>query len=289
MNLFQNHHLQNKEWVTRGGEPQNLSSGLSSGSLIVYNHSYMDNPIIKVDRLTKRFGKYTAVHDISFSIKRGGIVGLLGPNGAGKTTTIRMLLTLITPDSGKISVFGKDLYRDREEILKNVNFTFVANNFGGRLTVYEMLYFYGILYEVENAKKKIEKLLARFELTEFKGKKTRELSSGELSRVALCKALLNSPKILYLDEPTASLDPDMADKTRKLIGKLQKEYGITIIYTSHNMHEVEEMCQRIIFLNKGRIVISGTPLEITKKILQQSAKEPSMREVFIKLSRGGNL
>lgn len=248
----------------------------------------MNNVIVEVKNLTKKFGDYCAVDNISFSIEKGEIVGFLGPNGAGKTTTIRMLLTLITPDSGKISIFSKDLYQNREEILKNVNFTFVNNNYGGRLTVYEILNFFAKLYEVENTKKKIEELLARFDLIKYRNKKTRELSSGEVSRVGLCKALLNSPKVLYFDEPTASLDPDMADKTRKLIRELQAQYGITIIYTSHNMHEVEEMCNRIIFLNRGKIIISGTPLEITKKILQESAKEPSLREVFIKLSRGDN-
>ena len=249
----------------------------------------MDEPIIEVTNLTKTFGKFVAVDDVSFSIRQGEIVGLLGPNGAGKTTTIRMLLTLITPDAGKISIFGKDLFTDREEILKKVNFTFVGNNFGGRLTVYEIINFFAKLYEVENAKKKIEELLSLFDLNKHKNKKTRELSSGEMSKVALCKALLNSPKILYLDEPTASLDPDMADTTRKLIKKFQIEHDMTIIYTSHNMHEVEEMCNRIIFLNYGKIIISGTPLEITKKVLQYSAKEPSLREVFIKISRGQDL
>ena len=123
-------------------------------------------------------------------------------------------------------------------------------------------------------------------MNNLKDKKTRELSSGELSKLALCKALINSPKILFLDEPTASLDPDMADKTRTLIKEIQEKVGMTILYTSHNMHEVEEMCHRIIFLHQGKIIISGTPLEITKEIVHKSAKEASMREVFIKISRG---
>lgn len=246
----------------------------------------MAENIVEVNHLTKKFGKFTAVDDISFSIKEGEIVGLLGPNGAGKTTTIRIMLTLIIPESGEIKIFGKDLFIHREEILKKVNFTFVNNLSGGRLTVFETLIFFSKLYEVSNYRQKIDELLSRFEITQFKNKKNRELSSGELSRVALCKALLNNPVILYLDEPTASLDPDMADKTRELIKEIQKQYGMTILYTSHNMHEVELMCDRIIFLHKGKIVISGTPLEITKKIIDESATEASLREVFIKISRG---
>lgn len=249
----------------------------------------MAEKIVEVNHLTKKFGprtdRITAVDDISFSINEGEIVGLLGPNGAGKTTTIRMMLTLITPESGEIKIFGKNLYEYREEILKRVNFTFVNSLGGGRLTVDEILIFFSKLYEVEDARGKINDLLERFGITQFKNKKTRELSSGELSRVALCKALLNSPKILYLDEPTASLDPDMAEKTRKMIMDIQKQFSMTILYTSHNMHEVEEICERIIFLQKGKIVISGTPLEITQKVIHGGAKEPSLREVFIKLSR----
>lgn len=248
----------------------------------------MAENIVQVNHLTKKFGQFTAVNDISFSISEGEIVGLLGPNGAGKTTTIRIILTLIIPESGQINIFGKDLFLNREEILKKVNFTFVNNLMGGRLTVNEMLIFFAKLYEVSDYRVKIDELLNRFEINQFKNKKTRELSSGELSRVALCKALLNNPEILFLDEPTASLDPDMADKTRELIKEIQKQYGMTILYTSHNMHEVEEICDRIIFLHKGKIVISGTPLEITKKIIDESASEASLREVFIKISRGGS-
>lgn len=242
--------------------------------------------IVEVKNLRKKFGKITAVDDISFSINTGEIMGLLGPNGAGKTTSIRMMLSLIIPDSGKISILGKDLFLNREEILKQVNFTFVNNTFGGRLTVKEILLFFAKLYEVNNVERIINDLLEKFDISNLRDKKTRELSSGELSRIALCKAMINKPKILFLDEPTASLDPDIADKTRILIKDIQKQFDMTILYTSHNMHEVEEMCDRIIFLHKGRIIISGTPLEITKEIIHESAKEPAMREVFIKISRG---
>ena len=247
----------------------------------------MADNIVEVNNLTKKFGKFTAVSDISFSIKEGEVVGLLGPNGAGKTTTLRMMLTFITPDAGKIAIFGKDLFLHREEILKKLNVTFVSSTFGGRLNVYEILKFFALLYEVEDSSNKIKELVNKFEITHLLKKKLRELSSGEVSRVALCKAFVNSPKILFLDEPTASLDPDMADKTRKLLLDIKKQMGITILYTSHNMHEVEEMCDRIIFLHKGKIVITGTPLEITQKILQERSDEPSLREVFLKISREG--
>lgn len=242
--------------------------------------------LVEVRNLTKNFKGAQAVDGISFDIHEGEIVGLLGPNGAGKTTTIRMMLSLIIPDSGEIRILGKDLSLNREEILKQVNFTFVNNTFGGRLTVKETLNFFAKLYEVNEADKIIKDLLEKFEISNLKNKKTRELSSGELSRIALCKAMINKPKILFLDEPTASLDPDIADKTRILIKDIKRQYGMTILYTSHNMHEVEEMCGRIIFLHKGKIIISGTPLEITREIIHESAKEPAMRDVFIKISRG---
>lgn len=242
--------------------------------------------LVEVRNLTKNFKGAKAVDGISFDIHEGEIVGLLGPNGAGKTTTIRMMLSLIIPDSGEIHILGKDLSFNREEILKQVNFTFVNNTFGGRLTVKETLNFFAKLYEVNEADKIIKDLLEKFEISNLKDKKTRELSSGELSRIALCKAMINKPKILFLDEPTASLDPDIADKTRILIKDIKRQYGMTILYTSHNMHEVEEMCDRIIFLHKGKIIISGTPLEITREIIHESAKEPAMRDVFIKISRG---
>lgn len=250
----------------------------------------MDNLVVEVKNLTKKFGPptggFTAVDNISFSIKEGEIVGLLGPNGAGKTTTIRIMLTFITPDAGDIYVFGKKLFQYREEILKRVNVTFVNNTFGGRLSVVEILKFFGMLYEVRDIDEKIEELLTKFGINNLRNKKIRELSSGELSRVALCKAFINSPKVLYLDEPTASLDPDMADQTRKLLLEMKEQYGLTILYTSHNMHEVEEVCDRIIFLHKGKIVAAGTPLEITQKFLKEDSKEPALREVFIRISRG---
>lgn len=247
---------------------------------------------ITITNLFKEFktkdGFVTAVDHISFSVHLGETVGLLGPNGAGKTTTLRMMLGVIIPDAGDIRLLGKDLFRQREEILKVINFTFVNATFGSRLTVEEVLRFFAYLYEVPESKKKISDLLERFEISHLKNKSCRELSSGELSRVALCKALVNSPKILFLDEPTASLDPDIADKTRILIKQIQKEWKMTILYTSHNMDEVEEMCERILFMHRGKIVVSGTPLEITKKLIEQRAKEPALDEVFLKITRGGN-
>ncbi len=246
----------------------------------------MSDTVIEVKNLTKKFGSFTAINDISFSVEEGEIIGLLGPNGAGKTTILRMLLSVIIPDSGEIILLGKNLFSQREEILKYVNFTFINNFSGGRLSVAEILKFFALLYEVKDINNKINSLLSRFEITHLKNKKTRELSSGEVARVAICKALINNPRILLLDEPTANLDPDIADRTRALIKEIKKEFQMTVIYTSHNMQEVEEMCDKIIFLNHGKIVIQGSPLEITQKIIHESAVEPSIQEVFLRISRG---
>lgn len=248
----------------------------------------MNDTVIDVKNLTKKFGSFTAVNDISFSVEEGEIIGLLGPNGAGKTTILRMLLSVIIPDSGEIILLGKNLLSQREEILKYVNFTFINNFSGGRLSVDETLKFFALLYEVKDIKNKINSLLERFEIAHLKNKKTRELSSGEVARVSICKALINNPRILFLDEPTANLDPDIADRTRRLIKEIKKEFQMTVLYTSHNMQEVEEMCDKIIFLNHGKIVVQGSPLEITQQIIHESAVEPSIQEVFLRISRGKN-
>jgi len=250
----------------------------------------MNKTIVEVKNLTKKFssGKKitTAVDNISFSIKEGEIVGLLGPNGAGKTTTIRMLLSLLIPDAGIINIFGKNLLTNREEILSQLNFTFVGSHFGSRLTVAETLKFYAMLYEVKDLNKRITEVLSSLNMNKFRNKQMREISSGEISQIMICKALVNRPKLLLLDEPTASLDPDTAQRVRDHIKIICRKYLVTILYTSHNMYEVEEMCNRIIFLSRGKIIISGTPLAITQKIIRESAKEPSLKEVFIKISRG---
>ncbi len=236
--------------------------------------------VIEVKNLRKEFGKALAVDGVSFSVEEGTITGLLGPNGAGKTTTIQMMLDIITPTSGEINVFGLPLAKHREEILGQINFSSPYVALPLNLKVIENLLTFARLYGVKNPRKKILELAEFFEITDLLPKLTVTLSTGQMTRVNLTKALLNNPKILLLDEPTASLDPDIADKTRKLLKQIQKERGITILYTSHNMAEIEELCERIIFLQKGRIVDDGTPQELVKKYGRKD-----LNEVFLHIAR----
>jgi ABC-2 type transport system ATP-binding protein len=241
----------------------------------------MADSVVEVRKLTKRFDRVTAVDEISFDIYQGEILGVLGPNGAGKTTTIQMLLGITTPTGGQIRIFGQDLSRRREEILSQVNFSSSYVSLPQSLTVRENLRIFAQLYHVRNYKKRIDELLETFEITHLRDTVTRKLSTGQGTRVSLTKALLNDPKILFLDEPTASLDPDIADKTRSLLKTIRAKSGLTILYTSHNMREMEEMSDRIIFLNKGRIISTGTPDEIMKRFQGED-----LEEVFLKVARG---
>src|SRR3990167_1038833 len=186
--------------------------------------------IISVKKLTKKFGPVTAVNGISFNIYKGQITGLLGPNGAGKTTTIQMLLDLITPTSGEIKVFGLDLHKDIEEVLSKMNFSSPYVALPNNLKVWENLATFARLYGVKDVKSKINELADFFNIRELLPKMTSTLSTGQLTRLNLTKAFLNNPELLLLDEPTASLDPDIADLVRKVIQKVQKERGITILY-----------------------------------------------------------
>ncbi|MDO8563918.1 MAG: ABC transporter ATP-binding protein [Nanoarchaeota archaeon] len=239
---------------------------------------------IEVKNLVKTFGKVHAVNNISFSIQEGKITGLLGPNGAGKTTTIQMLLDLVTPTSGSIKIFGKELHKNREEILGKMNFSSPYVALPGNLKVWENLYTFARLYGVKNVKEKVDELATFFGIKKMMNKMTSSLSTGQLTRLNLAKALLNDPKLLLLDEPTSSLDPDIADRTRKLLKKIQKERKVTILYTSHNMDEVEELCDRVIFLQKGKIVDDDSPHKLKKKYGFND-----LNEVFLKISReGGN-
>lgn len=236
--------------------------------------------IIQVHNLTKKFNGITAVDDISFEIYEGEITGLLGPNGAGKTTTIQMILDLITPTSGKIRIFGKDIRENREEILNKINFSSAYVTLPYNLKAWENLATFARLYGVRDVKGKVREWAEFFGITEFLPKMTSSLSSGQLSRLNLTKAMLNEPELLLLDEPTASLDPDVADKTRKLLRKIQKDRGVTILYTSHNMVEVEEVCDRVIFINKGRIKDDGTPKALIKKYGRKD-----LNDVFLAIAR----
>lgn len=236
--------------------------------------------IIEVDNLVKAFGPVRAVDGLSFIVEEGTITGLLGPNGAGKTTTIQMLLDLITPTSGTIRIFDREYSRNRQEILASINFSSPYVSLPGNLTVYENLLTFGRLYGVKDLRKKVDELADFFEIRSFLKKLTYNLSTGQLTRLNLTKALLNDPKLLLLDEPTASLDPDIADRTRQLLKRIQKERGVTILYTSHNMEEVEELCERVIFIQRGRLKDQGTPRELITKYGRED-----LNDLFLHIAR----
>ncbi len=249
-------------------------------------HTAANNPetITEVNRLTKCFGGLTALDSLTFKVCRGNILGLLGPNGAGKTTAIHCMLGLITPTSGSIRILGRDIGRHRRRILSRVNFSSAYTSLPSNLTVQENLLVFARLYGLKSASEKINNLLELFEIEETVNQLTGSLSSGQLTRLNLCKAFLNDPEILFLDEPTASLDPDIAAKVRDRLHDLQRQRGLTMIYTSHNMQEVEQMCDRVIFLAKGRIVMQGPPAEIIKR-----SKRTSLEDLFISIARNGHL
>src|SRR5215510_5977567 len=240
----------------------------------------MSTPVLSAQHLTKRFGTFTAVNDISFELRPGEILGLLGPNGAGKTTTIQMLLGLVTPTGGSIQIFGLDLASHREEILEQVNFSSTYISMPYSLTVEENLWVVARLDGLTHVQHRIDDVVKKLEMDEFRSKITRKLSSGQMTRLTLAKAFLTQPKILFLDEPTASLDPDIAHKIRALLKEERRSAGLSILYTSHNMREMEEMSDRIIFLQRGKIVAEGTAREIVARFGQAD-----LEEVFLKIAR----
>jgi ABC-2 type transport system ATP-binding protein len=244
----------------------------------------MPDPVLQVTDLCKVFDDFKAVNQISFEIQRGEILGLLGVNGAGKTTAINMLLGLITPTSGRIDVFGKDLARHRIEILNRSNFCSTYTSLPGNLYAWQNLRVFGILYGVKNINQRIDEVLELLDITHLKNKVTGHLSAGESTRLNLCKALLNQPELLLLDEPTASLDPDIADKVRGMIRQYRDDHDATILYTSHNMKDVEEVCDRIVFLHQGKIIFIGTPTEIVDHF-----EKESLEDVFIQIARSGDI
>lgn len=249
-------------------------------------------PVLEVKNLVKKFGPpasgFTAIDDISFEVKQGQILGFLGPNGAGKSTTIYCILGLIIPDQGTVNIFGKSVLQNRSEIMKEVNYASAEYNLPWNLSIWENLMVYAKLYEVSNPKKRIAELLDLFELTNFQKKAIRDLSTGLRARANFCKALLNKPRLLLLDEPMASMDPDVVDKGINLLKEIQKEEKITILYTSHNMWEIEEIADKVVFINHGKVVATGSPLELTQKVLKLGGKEPNLRDVFIHLTREGD-
>lgn len=239
---------------------------------------------MQVSRVEKKFGAFTAVSDVSFTVKRGEILGLMGANGAGKTTLIQMLLGLLRPTGGTIRIFGMDPEKDRISILKRANFSSAYVAMPYNLKVWENLDVFAGLYRVKNSKQKIDHLLDLFGVKHLKNRMTGRLSSGESTRVNLCKALLNDPEILFLDEPTASLDPDIADKVRKLLAQYKRENNTTMIYTSHNMRDVEELCDRIIFVAGGKVIADGRTEDVLNKF-----EKSSLEELFIKIARDGEI
>jgi ABC-2 type transport system ATP-binding protein len=240
----------------------------------------MVEPVVEVSGLTKVFKSLRAVDSISFNIYPGEILGLLGPNGAGKTTVIHMLLGLTTPTSGDIKIFGFDLKKQREKVIQDVNFSSSYVSMPNSLSVEQSLKVFARLYRVKDRRRRISELLKTFEIENIKDKLVRHISSGHQTRLNLAKALINYPKVLFLDEPTASLDPDIADKTRSLLKLIKKDRNISILYTSHNMKEMEEMSDRIIFLHKGKIIAEGKPEEVIR-----SFRRKDLEEVFLKVAR----
>jgi len=240
--------------------------------------------VIQVEGLTKRFGDVVAVDRLSFEVRRGEIFGLLGPNGAGKTTTIQLLLGLTTPTSGTARVLGWDVTRQRRCVLQRVNFSSAYIALPSNLTVRQNLKVFARLYGIRKAEERVRELLELFEIPGIADRPTGALSSGQLTRVNLCKAFVNDPEVLFLDEPTASLDPDIAEKVRNMLKRLQRERGVSIVYTSHNMREVEILCDRVLFISRGRSVAEGSPTEVIDR-----ANGASLEDIFIAIARDGEL
>jgi ABC-2 type transport system ATP-binding protein len=236
--------------------------------------------VLSVQALRKQYGETVAVGGVSFEVGRGEIVGLLGPNGAGKTTTINMVLGVLEPSAGRILIEGVDLGAHRSRALERTNFAAVYAPLPGNLTVAQNLRFFGLIYGVRGLSARIEELLAQFELGRFRDVKCGVLSSGEQTRVALAKAMLNRPQLLLLDEPTASLDPSTARDIRTRIRDYAAQGSSGVLWTSHNMYEVQEVCDRVLFLSRGRILLEGDP-----RTLPAEHGRASLEELFITVAR----
>ncbi|HLH19502.1 MAG TPA: ABC transporter ATP-binding protein [Bryobacteraceae bacterium] len=235
---------------------------------------------LAVRDLRKIYGETVAVDGISFDVARNEIVGLLGPNGAGKTTTINMILGVLAPDAGTIRIDGYDLARARRQALERTNFAAVYAPLPGNLTVRQNLRVFGMLYGVRELNRRIGEMLERFDLAALAETRCGVLSSGEQTRVALAKAMLNDPRLLLLDEPTASLDPASAREIRASIRAFAAEGTGGVLWTSHNMHEVQDVCDRVLFLSRGRILLEGDP----KSLPAEHGKE-NLEELFIAVAR----
>jgi ABC-2 type transport system ATP-binding protein len=236
--------------------------------------------VLSVENLCKSYGSLRAVSGVSFRIRRSEILGLLGPNGAGKTTTINTVLGVLAPTSGSIRIGDFDVERERSRALARTNFAAVYATLPGNLTVRQNLRFFGLIYAVHGLRERIDSLLEQFELKHLADTKCGVLSSGEQTRVALAKALLNSPDLLLLDEPTASLDPSAAQRIRRHIRELAASGDCGILWTSHNMYEVEEVCDRVLFLSHGEVLLEGDP----KRLPREHAAR-NLEELFIRFAR----
>ena len=240
----------------------------------------MNMPVIQVEDLTKRYGQLTAVDNVNFDVPQGSTCGLLGGNGAGKTTTLSMLLGLLLPTAGGIRVLGEDMLKHRYRVLARMNFSSPYVDLPHRLTVQENLSVYARLYGIKERKRRIQQLADELDIAAFLKRAYGNLSAGQKTRVGLAKALLNEPDLLLLDEPTASLDPDTADRMRGYLNTYKLRTGATILLASHNMLEVERLCSDVIMMRAGKIVDRGTPAELLARYGQEN-----LEEVFLDIAR----
>lgn len=236
--------------------------------------------VLGVSDLCKSYSQVVAVEQVSFAVGSHEIVGLLGPNGAGKTTTINMILGVLAPTRGSITIGGIDVAKHRSQALARTNFAAVYATLPGNLTVEQNLRFFGLVYGIKALSSRIDTLIEQFDLRGLRTTRCGVLSSGEQTRVALAKALLNRPELLLLDEPTASLDPSAAQTIRQQIRALARDEGCGILWTSHNMYEVEEVCDRVLFVSRGRILLEGDP-----RALPAAHGVHTLEELFIQLAR----
>ncbi len=237
-------------------------------------------PVATVDNLTKRFGEVTAVDSIGFSVAEGSITALLGGNGAGKTTTLAILLGLLLPTSGSVTVFGEDMLRHRYRVLPRMNFSSPYMDLPKRLSVAENLTVYAHLYGLDQTRERVAKIARDMEISAFLDRSTGTLSAGQRTRVALAKALLNEPRLLLMDEPTASLDPDTSDWVRGYLESYRQRTGATILLASHNMAEVERLCDHVEMLREGKIVDRGSPADLITRYGRHT-----LEEVFLDIAR----
>jgi len=236
--------------------------------------------VLSVKHVYKNFGPIKAVSDISFSVEKSKTIGLLGSNGAGKTTTIMMLMGILKVTSGEIKILEQDVYKHRNKIAKEINFASPFVELPHRLTVLQNLNVFGHLYGVKSLADKIYKISSDLDILDLLKRRVGKLSAGQRTRVSLAKSLINDPKILFLDEPTASLDPDNADWVRTYLEKYQKRTGATFILASHNMPEVERLCHNVVMMGRGKVIDSGTPKDLITRY-----KSKNLEEVFLQLAR----